>query len=159
MDATAPSELGEFLRTRRARLLPRDVGVTAYGGRRQVETEGQVGGGGRAVDQDRPDDALTRRLVARSQGPLEFHNTSVPLLPGGLQVRVTLPATAACALGIQSVAARRLRISGVVTTFITGTLTMAAIQLAACSHQEPYPAVVPLMKRSTNCSSVTSGSM
>lgn len=35
----------------------------------------------------------------------------------------------ACALGIQSVAARRLKISGVVTTFITGTITTAVVSL------------------------------
>jgi len=36
-------------------------------------------------------------------------------------------ASGACALGIQSVAARQLRISGVVTTFITGTITTAIV--------------------------------
>ena len=83
---------------RRARLarLERALGeqlveVTAYGGRGQVEPLREVGRGRRTADQDRPDDALTRRLVARRQGPLEFHNTSVPLLPWALQVRVTLP--------------------------------------------------------------------
>ena len=34
---------------------------------------------------------------------------------------------AACALGIQSVAARRLRLKGVATTFITGTITTAIV--------------------------------
>ena len=37
---------------------------------------------------------------------------------------------AAIALGIQSVAVRRLRISGVVTTFITGTITTTVVGLA-----------------------------
>jgi uncharacterized membrane protein YoaK (UPF0700 family) len=36
-------------------------------------------------------------------------------------------ASGGCALGIQSVAARQLRISGVVTTFITGTITTAIV--------------------------------
>jgi uncharacterized membrane protein YoaK (UPF0700 family) len=54
---------------------------------------------------------------------------SPPPSSGGIALALT--ATAACALGIQSVAARRLRISGVATTFLTGTLTTAAIQLAA----------------------------
>jgi uncharacterized membrane protein YoaK (UPF0700 family) len=40
---------------------------------------------------------------------------------------VLIIATAACALGIQSVAVRRLMISGVVTTFITGTITTAIV--------------------------------
>lgn len=35
----------------------------------------------------------------------------------------------ACALGIQSVAVRRLHLSGVVTTFITGTITTAIVSL------------------------------
>src|SRR5581483_1822220 len=39
--------------------------------------------------------------------------------------------TAACALGIQSVAVRNLDISGVATTFITGTITMAMIFVAS----------------------------
>ena len=59
------------------------VEVPAYGGRRQVEPLGEVGGRRRSVDQDRPDDALARRLVAGGRlddGPLEFHNTSVPLM-------------------------------------------------------------------------------
>ena len=88
---------------RRARLtrLERALGeqvveVAAYGGGRQREPLREVGRGRRTADQDRPDDALTRRLVARRQGPLEFHNTSVPLLPGGLQVRVTLPGASVC---------------------------------------------------------------
>lgn len=38
-----------------------------------------------------------------------------------------LAGAAALALGVQSVAVRRLRISGVVTTFITGTITAAVV--------------------------------
>lgn len=38
-------------------------------------------------------------------------------------------ASAACALGIQSVAVRRLQISGVFTTFITGTIITAIVSL------------------------------
>jgi uncharacterized membrane protein YoaK (UPF0700 family) len=51
------------------------------------------------------------------------------IFPGNAPVWVVpvLVATAACALGIQSVAARRLKISGVVTTFITGTITTAIV--------------------------------
>jgi uncharacterized membrane protein YoaK (UPF0700 family) len=52
-----------------------------------------------------------------------------PSSPGGASLALT--GTAACALGIQSVAVRRLRISGVVTTFITGTLTTAVVKLVA----------------------------
>lgn len=51
--------------------------------------------------------------------------------PSSGAIALALTATAACAMGIQSVAAWRLRIAGVSTTFITGTLTAAAIQLAA----------------------------
>ena len=41
-----------------------------------------------------------------------------------------LIAAAACALGIQSVAVRRLKVSGVVTTFISGTITTAIVSFA-----------------------------
>jgi uncharacterized membrane protein YoaK (UPF0700 family) len=44
---------------------------------------------------------------------------------------MALIATSACALGIQSVAVRRLEVSGVVTTFITGTITTAIISLVS----------------------------
>jgi hypothetical protein len=58
--------------------------VTAYSGRGQVEPFGQVCRGGRTVDQDRPDDALARRLVDRAavgtRLVFEFHNASVPLM-------------------------------------------------------------------------------
>jgi uncharacterized membrane protein YoaK (UPF0700 family) len=40
-----------------------------------------------------------------------------------------LLASGGCGLGIQSVAVRRLKISGVVTTFITGTMTIAVVEL------------------------------
>ena len=47
-----------------------------------------AGRGGRAVVEDRPGDALARRLVVRPGGGLgEFHNTSVPLMLGPVQVR------------------------------------------------------------------------
>jgi hypothetical protein len=40
------------------------------------------------VLEDRLRDALARRLVVRPlRGLLEFHNTSVPLMPEALQVR------------------------------------------------------------------------
>jgi uncharacterized membrane protein YoaK (UPF0700 family) len=40
----------------------------------------------------------------------------------------TLLTSGAVALGVQSVAVRRLKISGVTTTFITGTMTTAVVQ-------------------------------
>lgn len=43
--------------------------------------------------------------------------------------RLALLSAAACALGIQSVAVRRMKISGVVTTFITGTITTAIVAI------------------------------
>jgi uncharacterized membrane protein YoaK (UPF0700 family) len=46
---------------------------------------------------------------------------------------LALLATAACGLGIQSVAVRRLKVSGVVTTFITGTITTVIVSLVAKS--------------------------
>jgi uncharacterized membrane protein YoaK (UPF0700 family) len=46
-------------------------------------------------------------------------------------------ALAACALGIQSVAVRRLRIAGVVTTFITGTITTAIVSFVQGSDPTP----------------------
>ena len=56
---------------------------------------GERGRGGGAVDQDRPDDALARRLVVPPAGAavsLQFHNTSVPLMLRAVQVRHPLPA-------------------------------------------------------------------
>jgi uncharacterized membrane protein YoaK (UPF0700 family) len=51
------------------------------------------------------------------------------LFPAGGQpwVLPVLTAIAACTLGIQSVAVRRLKILGAVTTFITGTMTTAIV--------------------------------
>lgn len=49
-------------------------------------------------------------------------------LPAWLSLALII--TAACALGIQSVAVRRMKISGVVTTFITGTITTAMVAVA-----------------------------
>jgi uncharacterized membrane protein YoaK (UPF0700 family) len=46
-------------------------------------------------------------------------------------------AAGACALGIQSVAVRRLRISGVVTTFMTGTMTTAVVTLISRGESDP----------------------
>jgi uncharacterized membrane protein YoaK (UPF0700 family) len=48
-------------------------------------------------------------------------------------------AAGACALGIQSVAVRRLRIAGVVTTFITGTITTAVVTLISRGESDPSP--------------------
>ncbi len=50
-------------------------------------------------------------------------------------MRMSMIGSAACALGIQSVAVRRLRVSGVVTTFITGTLTATLVSVV--SKREP----------------------
>jgi uncharacterized membrane protein YoaK (UPF0700 family) len=49
--------------------------------------------------------------------------------PAPNPIALLLTGTAACALGIQSVAVRRLHIAGVVTTFITGTITTAVVSL------------------------------
>ena len=50
-----------------------------------------------------------------------------PLLPAPWAT-ASLVASGACGLGIQSVAVRRLKLSGVVTTFITGTITTAVLE-------------------------------
>jgi len=69
------------------------VEVPAYGGGGEVEPLGERRGGGGSVDEDRPHDALTRRLVVPGNGHLvDFHNTSVPLLFSPLQGRRPLPA-------------------------------------------------------------------
>lgn len=51
-----------------------------------------------------------------------------------------LVAAGACALGIQSVAARQLQISGVATTFITGTITTAVVSFVGRHTPTPRPA-------------------
>jgi uncharacterized membrane protein YoaK (UPF0700 family) len=48
--------------------------------------------------------------------------------PGGAAVVDALIFTAAAALAVQSVTVRQLRVSGVVTTFITGTITTAIVE-------------------------------
>jgi uncharacterized membrane protein YoaK (UPF0700 family) len=48
-------------------------------------------------------------------------------MPGWIQL--TVIAVSACALGVQSVAVRRLKTAGVVTTFITGTITAGVMSL------------------------------
>ena len=64
------------------------VEVAPHGRRGQLEPLGEAGRGRGAVVEDRPDDALTRRLVVCPLGGfLEFHNTSVPLIREPLQVR------------------------------------------------------------------------
>jgi uncharacterized membrane protein YoaK (UPF0700 family) len=57
--------------------------------------------------------------------------------PGGeaFFTPAALLASGACALGIQSVAVRRLKITGVVTTFITGTMTAAVVGVIAGKHE------------------------
>ena len=71
------------------------VEVPAYGGRGQAQPLGQVGGRAGTVLEDRPGHPLAGRRVLRVRclGTLrgrdaEFHNTSVTLLPGAIQVRV-----------------------------------------------------------------------
>lgn len=62
-------------------LLEQLVEVPSYGGGSEVEPLGESRGGRGSVDEDRPRDALARRLVVPMHGlVLEFHNTSVPLL-------------------------------------------------------------------------------
>ncbi len=47
--------------------------------------------------------------------------------PGGYLIQGALISTAAMALAVQSVVVRRLKVSGVVTTFITGTITTSML--------------------------------
>jgi uncharacterized membrane protein YoaK (UPF0700 family) len=58
--------------------------------------------------------------------------------------KLAITASAAFALGIQSVAVRQLKVSGVVTTFITGTLTTGIISAVA-----KIPPPVPGRRRSS----------
>lgn len=68
--------------------------------------------------------------------------------PSRGNLSLALTGTAACALGLQSAAVRRLKISGVSTTYITGTITTAMVKLAAKdagaleSEEEGSPAVL-----------------
>ncbi len=55
---------------------------------------------------------------------------------GPAWVNPALIATAGCAVGIQSVAARRLRLAGVATTFLTGTFTTAIVSFL--ERKEPW---------------------
>lgn len=59
--------------------------------------------------------------------------------------RAALIAVGACAMGIQSIAVRRLRISGVVTTFITGTITTAILEGVSGKDQGSSGGSTPLM--------------
>lgn len=52
--------------------------------------------------------------------------------------------TGSCAMGVQSVAVRQLRISGVVTTFITGTMTTAITDWLSGKQQVGPPVNQPL---------------
>lgn len=61
------------------------------------------------------------------------------------RISLALVATAACGLGIQSVAVRRLRISGVVTTFLTGTLTTALVSPFTRAQPERQEAKFPAL--------------
>lgn len=54
-------------------------------------------------------------------------------VPGALIV------TAAMALAVQSVVVRRLRVSGVVTTFITGTITAGMLGVVRLLRKQPAP--------------------
>lgn len=56
---------------------------------------------------------------------------------GGNLIQGALISTAAVALAIQSVVVRRLRVSGVVTTFITGTITTSMLGVIRLVRKEP----------------------
>ena len=57
---------------------------------------------------------------------------------GGYWIHAAFLSTAAMALAVQSVTVRRLRVAGVVTTFVTGTITTSMVGLArALRKQRP----------------------
>lgn len=56
---------------------------------------------------------------------------------GGVAIKASLTITAAIALAIQSVTVRRLRVAGVVTTFITGTITTGMVGLVRIIRGQP----------------------
>jgi uncharacterized membrane protein YoaK (UPF0700 family) len=56
--------------------------------------------------------------------------------PESAAVTAALILCGACALGIQSVAVRRLKVRGVITTFITGTITVAVTRLLRPDESE-----------------------
>ncbi len=60
-------------------------------------------------------------------------------VPSHPWLSMALVATSACGLGIQSVAVRRLKIAGVATTFITGTITSAVMSLASKTRPTGEP--------------------
>lgn len=67
--------------------------------------------------------------------------TWIPRWPATLSGRLTTLALLAIAMGVQSAAVRRLRIPGVVTTYITGTVTTFAAGMVRrrFAHDEPTP--------------------
>ncbi len=71
------------------------VEMTTHRCRSELETIGELGGGGRAVDEQGPSHALTRGLVTLVPGKgtlgllVEFHNASVPLFETVIQARLT----------------------------------------------------------------------
>lgn len=84
----SPSREGPlFARLDRA-LFKQLIEMAAHGRRSQLEPLGQGCGSGGSVVEDRPNDALTRRLVLHLH---EFHNISVPLMSRVIQARSPLP--------------------------------------------------------------------
>jgi uncharacterized membrane protein YoaK (UPF0700 family) len=82
-----------------------------------------------------PESEFKRRLTLELAPLVAFSILFV--LPAGVEwwARAGLILTGAAAMGLQSVAVRRLRLAGVVTTFITGTITTAVVE--ALSGGEP----------------------
>ena len=93
--ATAADGLAARLTGLDGTVLDQLVEVAPDGCGGEVEPIGEGRGGGGAVDEDRPSDALARRLVVPGdRGLVEFHNTSVPLMKVTLQARSPLLASA-----------------------------------------------------------------
>ena len=69
----------------------------------------------------------------------------VPAGDRGPWIRGGLVASGAVAMGIQSVAVRRLKISGAVNTFVTGTLTTAIVNSVSRAEKETGSAALVAM--------------
>jgi uncharacterized membrane protein YoaK (UPF0700 family) len=85
-----------------------------------------------------PDERGDLRIGAALETPLAVAFSILwAMFPSGGPgwIAPVLVVLAACMLGIQSVAVRRLKISGVVTTFITGTITTAIV--STLEREEP----------------------
>ncbi len=86
--ATAPVAGGAGLPGLEDALVEQLVEVPAHRRGREREPLGQGGRGRGTIDQDRPDDALTRRLVLPRHRLHDFHNVSVLLLLPAFQIRL-----------------------------------------------------------------------